>query len=337
MTISRRSGSGNFNRHRASWVAALALCAKGAAPAVAQSEAGLVNGGFEAPGQARLAPTGWIVEKGTFVLDDRLRSEGRFSGRLDGGNGSATAYQDVAAKPGTAHTLSGLWRNGDRTADFDTAVVEVSWLNKPGGDPVGEPMPLDSGEVAGSWVKFATPAQLAPATAGAARITLRSKFGIAAFDDLRWARPGADTPAAAPAGPTPAAPVKAAPAIGPAGPAAARLQQAGPVEFSSDLDGSRRRALAERKPLMLYFSSDTEACRRLESQVFSDPKVAELLRSRWVCVKLDMATNRDLAFSIKVYKSGIMNFYGPDGRFVAQGESSTTAAELLEMLQAAGK
>lgn len=186
-----------------------------AAVAPAVQGQGLTNADFEMPGAEGQTPTGWVVEKGKFFLDPVKRSSGNFAGKLDGGDQVAVAYQDVAVLPGTVYQLSGQWRNGDRTADFDILYAEVRWLSAPGGEDLGQAVVADSGRVVSQWEPFYLNAVTAPPNAGAARILLKSRFGIGAFDGLQWgpARGGAPgATASADAAPAQTAPASRPPA-----------------------------------------------------------------------------------------------------------------------------
>src|SRR5215213_5639431 len=72
----------------------------------------------------------WTVSTGKLVADNRIKSAGQYAGKLDGGEAAAAIYQDVPVEPGKAYVFSGVWRNGDKTADFDIVSATISYLEQ---------------------------------------------------------------------------------------------------------------------------------------------------------------------------------------------------------------
>lgn len=170
----------------------------------------LQNGDFELPGAPDAPPAGWTIAKGTFVCDAGRHKTGKFSGKIDGGDRDSAVYQDIPVVPGTSYVLTGVWRNGDKTAPFDVARATIKWLSAPGGEELAEAANVNSGEVVSEWTPFKAGPVTAPAGAGAARIRLAATFNTAGFDALKWEN---SSEAAVPAAPAAKASAAAGPGV----------------------------------------------------------------------------------------------------------------------------
>lgn len=255
-----------------------------------------------------------------------MRGSGQFSGKLDGGEGVARAHQDVAVEPGQPYRFTGQWRNGDKTAEFDVVYAEVIWLDQPGGKPVAQPVGLDSGLVAGAWKPFEVPGLVAPANARGARIQLRSRFGVGAFDKLSFGPAGEGTGSSA---------VASAPADMRRVPGGGSSQVAvgGSLGWHTDLATARQAASAQNKPLLVYvFDPEAENCQHLENQVMAQQEVQQALQN-YVLLRLSPDTNRDLLYSMRIYRAGTIAVYGPEGTFRQMIQDRLPAAEFARRLK----
>jgi hypothetical protein len=297
-------------------------------PAMAQ----LQNADFEVPGQGGAEPQGWTVTQGKFMQDDKIHSNGRFAGKLDGLDGPAGAYQDVAVDAGKAYALTGKWRNGDKTADFDVVTASISWLDQLGGNQVGKGVSKDSGPVVGNWTPFQV-SGIAPADAHAARITLKSRFGVGAFDNLSWGETDAasvQAPAASSVPPKLPAALNGNAIAGPA--PAASSGGAAQMNWLTDLNAARQEAVSNAKPILLFFpDADSDLTSHFESQVFTNPAV-QSAASRYVLVRLPFVQNKDLAYQLKVFRSGSIVTYDNKGTFKALIQDKLTADEVAAKL-----
>jgi len=268
---------------------------------------GLGNGDFEEAPAPGGTPTGWTVEKGKFTVDAQKRKQGRTSGKLDGASGAGAAVQDFPVLPGATYTLTGMWRNGDKTADFDVARISVKWLTTPGGDEVGDGGQIDSGPVVGEWTPFTLSPLATPANVTGARIRLTSTFGIAAFDGLTWvegAAPAASVGATVSAPPAASAPAPAArPAsVGTSG-----------IPWQQDLLSAYRTAGTAKKRVLVYFSGNDTCSQYYDQTLFSDPAIQSLIINQYLPVKMPFSGNESTAQKLRVTGPGTVVLYGPDG------------------------
>lgn len=283
----------------------------------------LQNPDFELPGTVGAEPQGWTITQGKFMQDDRIHASGQFAGKLDGADGPAAVYQDVAVEPGKAYMFTGQWRNGDKTADFDVVALNISWLDKPGGAVLTAAASQDSGPLVGNWKAFQA-AAIAPPDAHAARLTLKSRFGIGAFDGLNW---GETDPAVAQSiinsAPQPnQASTKTATPTAPNTNAAARsipplsaAPSGNAVTWLDNLNAGRQAAASQAKPILIFFAdADSQLTQYLDKELINSPVVASAL-SHYVLVRVPFAQNKDLAYQLKVFRAGSIAGYDAQGNF----------------------
>ncbi len=78
------------------------------------------------------------------------------------------------------------------------------------------------------------------------------------------------------------------------------VEREGGVTWSQSYDVSTKVAATEKSPVLLFFTASwCPWCRKLEQEVLVDPKVISELR-KFVCVKLDVDKNRDVAMAYGV-------------------------------------
>jgi hypothetical protein len=326
-----------IRRHRAGrlWLANCLTALVALLPGALTGQ-GLQNGDFEQPGSANAQPDGWTVTKGKLTLDPQMRRSGRFSGRLDGGSGPGGAYQDIAVTPGRGYQLSGLWRNGDRIAEFDIARVELVWLAAPGGKEVSRGGQVDSGKVVSDWTPFQLGPFVAPASAGAARIRLVSTFGIAAFDQLTLKEVDADTvPKTAPpnsiaAGSAPRNDSPTSPSTGTSAPPEVAAPQ---IQWFTDIPTGQVVAARTGKRIMVFFYQTGEDLSAYwDRAIFSDRAVCAALSPAYVAIRLDYRLNSAMAERLNAGKPGTLLFYGRDGKAIRKLEDHMSAEHFVEAL-----
>ena len=298
---------------------------------------GLQNGDFEQPGTANAQAEGWRVTKGKLSLDPQMRRSGRFSGKLDGGNGSAAAHQDIPVSPGVGYQLSGLWRNGDRIADFDVVRVELVWLREPGGAELSKAGQVDSGRVVSDWAAFTLGPLTAPPAARAARIRLISVFGIAAFDRLAWTEVDAGSSVSPSPSPTPPSSVHTPDTDGaPEKPTAAPPAQetvSPQIQWFTDVPTGRVVAARSGKRIMVFFyQAGDDLSSHWDRSVFSDRGVRAALAPAFVAVRLDFRMNATTAEKLKATRPGTVLFYDRDGKALGRIEDHVSAENFLDAL-----
>ena len=315
----------------------------------------LQNGDFESPGSQGGTPAGWTITKGTFVCDGQKHKGGKFSGKIDGGDHDSAVYQDLAVTPGASYVLSGVWRNGDKTAAFDVARVTVNWLAELGAGTVGDAGTQTSGEVVSEWTPFQIGPVTVPPGAKAVRIRLASTFNTAAFDDLKWEKAGAagsasgkkesssgktaavkatDMPLLASsrqnAKPQEIAPpdtsarqvtASATSAASPAGSGSANENSAareGSLVWMHDAAEGYRAAAGKGKKVLLFFSSDGDTnSDYFTKKVFTDPGIQMLIASDYVPVKLDFSKDSTIAQKLRIKAPGTVVLYNDEGAALA--------------------
>jgi hypothetical protein len=319
----------------------------------------LTNGDFEAPGAAGAEPQGWKVTAGKLQLDNKIHVTGEFAAKLDGGDSAAMAHQDIEVEPGKAYVLSGQWRNGDRTAEFDVVSATISWLDKVDGRERGVASEADSGAVVSNWKAFQLTPVIVPANVHAMRITLKSRFGIGAFDGLSLsetdvaAAQAAIAAAAQPkTGVTPSGrvagggsagvlpgvqdvAVTSLPGVSPQLAASQAPAEApspavhrGSVSWLTDLNAARNSG----KPLLLFFSdNDAELSRHIEDLLGADAALRSAL-GKFTAVRLDFVANKQVAYALKVYRAGTVLLYDAQGNCRGEITSALTASEMIAKL-----
>lgn len=293
----------------------------------------IVNGGFEQPGTQGAAPAGWNLAHGTFIQDSQKRQEGQFSGKLDGVNGSATAFQDASVTPGAGYAMTGFWRNGDKTAEFDVVRAELVWLTTPGGAELEAGTAVSSGKVVSDWTPFQLGPAMAPANATGARIKLISTFGVGAFDRLTWQQTSAAV--AIPAAPVAAQTPPPAGFVSP-GPSTAANQTGvvsprGAIEWSADVRAAQAVAAQTGKKVLLFVSQATdEQSRYFETVAFVDTAIRAQILQRYVPLKLDTGRDAQLLANLKLTRPGVLIIYDSSGRPVNKIEDRLSL-EKLEM------
>lgn len=103
-----------------------------------------------------------------------------------------------------------------------------------------------------------------------------------------------------------------------------RTSDSGPAETSPhsdivwrrDLDAARREAKQTGKPILVeFFAIWCGACKRMDEQTFTDPKVLREM-GQWIPVKMDMDQHPDLAASYRINGVPTLVFLDPDGHLI---------------------
>ena len=116
-----------------------------------------------------------------------------------------------------------------------------------------------------------------------------------------------------------------------AGTAAAKAT-AEPVSWLSSLDEGYRRALADRKPLLIVVAAKwCAACRKLSGELETAAVEAEL--ARWTPVRLDLDAQADDASELAVVDVPALRIRTADGQHVAGRDGYVAADELVAVAE----
>ena len=106
--------------------------------------------------------------------------------------------------------------------------------------------------------------------------------------------------------------------------------------WRSDFDAARQEAARAGKPLLVHFGATwCGPCRQMETTVFTQPQVAQILNHDIVAVKIDVDQHQALSsrFGIEVLPCDI--FLEPGGDRIVESKGYRNPQEYLEMLQRA--
>ncbi len=92
------------------------------------------------------------------------------------------------------------------------------------------------------------------------------------------------------------------------------------------------------KSIFVFFYSPTsDHLTRYEEEVFGQEEVRNVLRSRFVCVRINMQQESDLAGRMRAYKAGTINLYDSSGNALGQISDRITGEELITWLNRLSK
>jgi uncharacterized protein YyaL (SSP411 family) len=109
---------------------------------------------------------------------------------------------------------------------------------------------------------------------------------------------------------------------------------ADPIRWRSDYNSARKEAQEKGLPLLVEVGTeDCYYCRKLETTTFRDPRVASLLASGFVPLKVDANREPALARALKVQVYPTLVLAGPDGKIHAFIEGYLDADRLAEHMK----
>lgn len=90
------------------------------------------------------------------------------------------------------------------------------------------------------------------------------------------------------------------------------------IPWLHNLQDGQQRSMTENKPMMIdTYAEWCEACKKLDKTTYSDPEVIQLLKTRFISVKLDFTNNSDavkqLQKKLDVRANPTIIFFNPDG------------------------
>jgi len=133
-----------------------------------------------------------------------------------------------------------------------------------------------------------------------------------------------------PVSPATKAPEKAAGAV-------SSTSSAAPLAWQTDLAAARATAAAEKKQVLAFFASgESSRSTEYEKGVLNKPAVRAVIAEKYVPVKIDMESQKQLVSQLQVFRAGTINIYdGATGSFVAQIGDTPEADELVKRLNSA--
>jgi len=107
----------------------------------------------------------------------------------------------------------------------------------------------------------------------------------------------------------------------------------GQLKWYENIPDAQKAAVAANKRILLFFFSPTsERSRELEKNLTS-PTVAPILQNSYVLARLNFLENTKVAYSLGVFKAGVINVYDAQGNALFQISERLTADELAQKLK----
>lgn len=111
-----------------------------------------------------------------------------------------------------------------------------------------------------------------------------------------------------------------------------RAQREGGVVWSQSYEVSTKVAATEKSPCLLFFTASwCRWCQKLEREVLVEPKVVSVLR-KFVCVKLDVDKNRDVAMAYGVVSMPRIIVINTQNEMIGDWLGYRDAGQFLQLL-----
>ncbi len=108
----------------------------------------------------------------------------------------------------------------------------------------------------------------------------------------------------------------------------------GPLQWSSSFELARSEASATNRGLLLFFvNASSERVRKIEADVIDTPRVRQAIAGRYIPVKIDMATNGDLARRLQVFRAGTVLIYDNQLQGLAEITDPRTPEDIISRLR----
>jgi hypothetical protein len=108
----------------------------------------------------------------------------------------------------------------------------------------------------------------------------------------------------------------------------------GQINWHEDVQEAMAAAKQQNRKILVFFRNSTaDISRHVEDSVLGDMRVRTALQQRFIALRIDTARNPAIARQLGVYRPGIINIYGPDGKFQKQIVSLNTAEDFLRHLE----
>lgn len=110
------------------------------------------------------------------------------------------------------------------------------------------------------------------------------------------------------------------------------------IEWGNSVAEALAAARQQGKRILVFFYSPTsDHLIRYEEDVFGHEEVRSVLRSRFICVRINMQQESDLASRMRAYKAGTINLYDSSGNALGQISDRITGEELITWLNRPAK
>ena len=107
----------------------------------------------------------------------------------------------------------------------------------------------------------------------------------------------------------------------------------GQLKWYESIPHAQEAAMGTNKRILLFFYSPTsERSQQLEKNLAADP-VRPILEKSYVLARLNFLENTKVAYSLGVFKAGVINVYDSQGNAVMQISERLSSAELAEKLK----
>jgi hypothetical protein len=108
----------------------------------------------------------------------------------------------------------------------------------------------------------------------------------------------------------------------------------GPVQWLNSVSEAITRARSTQQPIVVFFASPSgESSNFVETTVFGDKRIREILASRVIPVRIDITQQAEVAQKLQVFRGGVVNIYGPDASFRKSHPNLRRPEDLLRDLQ----
>ena len=107
-----------------------------------------------------------------------------------------------------------------------------------------------------------------------------------------------------------------------------------PITWKTDIGEALQTGKSQKKKILVFFANpDSDNGRYVEEKILGDPRVRALLAEKFVCVRVDMRTQPDLAKQLQAFRAGTIGFYQSDGKPLRSHLVPRTADELLDAMK----
>ncbi|MCX7963446.1 MAG: thioredoxin family protein [Candidatus Sumerlaea chitinivorans] len=105
------------------------------------------------------------------------------------------------------------------------------------------------------------------------------------------------------------------------------------LQWFPTIEAARQSAAQTGKRILLFFYMPGSKSSDYYEQVFADPVVTQVLREKYVLVRLNFMEKNKLAYQLGVFRAGIMNIYDSTGAPLMQIAQRLSPTELAEKLK----
>ncbi|MGC8840594.1 MAG: hypothetical protein ACP5QZ_03970 [Candidatus Sumerlaeaceae bacterium] len=107
----------------------------------------------------------------------------------------------------------------------------------------------------------------------------------------------------------------------------------GQLKWFENIQDAQRAAAGTNKRILLFFYAPTSERSQLLEKNLASPEVAAILQNSYVLTRLNFLENTKVAYSLGVFKAGVINVYDSQGNALFQINERLTPSELAEKLK----